>query len=550
MHATKRRVWPLGLLALAAFFLLGSAWAIALPVNGTYDENQHIVRAYAVVTGQWLPTGHGTDAAGLPAETFDAPRSLLPANAACTWKHLPGRTPLPASCQRPVHDRADGRMPSQAARYSPVYYLMVGLPLRLAPDYGGVVAARLLSALLSAAMLAAAVAVALRSGNRLLLAAVILVSTPLAMNLDGAVNPNGLEISAGVLLFAALLTLLRAPERPDAATNRWLLAAVAVAAVPLITLRQLGPVLLGCVVAACLPVARRDRLGEALRARATWLGAGLPAAVAVGFAGWWLLYSRVTDLAPVAGQGYPYGVGEILARLPGERFRFYAEQLVARFSYGETTVSPLLVAGWYALVAALVLPRWLVGWRRGRRGRRVRRLPRHLVVGELTSCRRSGGTRTAGTSAPVGAGGAAGGVQRAVCRGAGRQGLAGTSRDAPGRRDGSDRPRGTGPGDEPVPGGHHRESQPVRRNVAATARTSAGARGRGGRSGGSDRGRGPVGTDCDRDRDASPRDECRRERLVSAGRRPSISGAWHTGDELPRCSVSSGLVVARKDELG
>jgi hypothetical protein len=46
--------------------------------------------------------------------------------------------------------------------------------------------------------------------------------------------------------------------------------------------------------------------------------------------------------------------------LPGERFRFYADQVVGRFSYGETTTSPLLILAWYGLFAALVVPAiWL-----------------------------------------------------------------------------------------------------------------------------------------------------------------------------------------------
>src|SRR2546425_1115272 len=38
--------------ALVAFFLMSAGWAIGLPVNGTYDENQHVLRAYAAGSGQ------------------------------------------------------------------------------------------------------------------------------------------------------------------------------------------------------------------------------------------------------------------------------------------------------------------------------------------------------------------------------------------------------------------------------------------------------------------------------------------------------------------
>lgn len=354
----------MGLLAAVAFFLLGAAWAIALPVNGTYDENQHLVRAYAVADGQLLPHGRATDAAGLPAEAFRAPRSLLPENADCTWKPKP---PKPASCQRPVADRTRTAMPSQAARYSPVYYALVGLPLRISPDTTGLVAARLLSALLAAGLLAAAAALAVRTGGRLLLAAVALVATPMVMNLAGAVNPNGFEIAAGVLLFVSLLALVRpdADASTDASTGRAPLVAAAVASVALLTTRHVvGPVLFAGVVAACALVAPRVRLVALARDRRVRLWLGLPALAGLGFAAWWLWYSRATDLTEPPGRGPGYGAWEILRRLPGERFRFYADQVVGRFGYGETTASPLLIAAWYALFGAVVLPAlWFAGAR-------------------------------------------------------------------------------------------------------------------------------------------------------------------------------------------
>jgi Predicted membrane protein (DUF2142) len=358
VSVTSKRVWPIGLLTAAAFLLLSGAWALALPVNGTYDENQHIVRAYAVVTGRLLPTGNAVDSVGLPAEAFAAPRSLLPENAACTWWPKP---PKPASCQHAVTDRSTTEMPSQAARYSPVYYLLVGLPLRISPDLDGVVAARLLSALLSACLLGAAAAIAARLGNRLLLAALVLVSTPLVLNLAGSVNPNGLEISAGVLLFTALLALVRGQSPPERRVTSWLLAAAGVSGALLMTAKQeSGPVLFAGVVAACLLVGRRPRLAELVRDRRTWAVVGAPVAVAAAFAAWWLSYSSVTNVKRLPGHGLPYGTVEILRRLPGTRFRFYLDQVVARFSYGETGVSELMIIAWYALIAALVLPAlWL-----------------------------------------------------------------------------------------------------------------------------------------------------------------------------------------------
>ncbi|MEV8510926.1 DUF2142 domain-containing protein [Dactylosporangium sp. NPDC051484] len=338
--------------AFVGFFLLAAAWALALPTNGTYDEHQHLVRAYAVWTGQFYPHARGVDDADTPAEVVEAPRSLLPQNVSCTWRPKP---PKPASCQLPVTDRTDGPVPTTAGLYSPVYYLAVGLPLRLSPDSTGLVFARLLSAATSALLLAAAAAIAAQRGNKLLLAALVLVSTPLAMNLAGAINPNGLEISAGVLLFTALLAALRSPTRP-------LLIVAGVASALLLTVRSLGPVLFAFVVLACVLFAGRGLALALLRRRdtLTWFG-GLSAA-GVAFYVFWLLSSRVTDVTP--DRGLQLGLGDILKGIATTRGVFYLRQIVGQFSYGETPVSPVMILLWYVLMAALVIPAlWLGSWR-------------------------------------------------------------------------------------------------------------------------------------------------------------------------------------------
>ena len=57
------RVRKIGWLAFAGYFLLAAAWALALPPNGTYDERQHVVKAYAIWDGQLLPHHTATDGA-------------------------------------------------------------------------------------------------------------------------------------------------------------------------------------------------------------------------------------------------------------------------------------------------------------------------------------------------------------------------------------------------------------------------------------------------------------------------------------------------------
>lgn len=350
-----RRVF---LLALAAFFLLGAAWAAALPVNGTYDEKQHVVRAYAVASGQWLPSGTATENTGHPSWRFRAPGSLLPGDYNCTWRP----TRLPASCQRPAGGPQLTDASSMAGRYSPVYYLPVGLPLLAWPDGTGILLARLVSALLAALLLAAAAAAAARLG-RAAVAAVALVGTPMAMNLNGAVNPNGLEIAAGVLFFATMLALLRA-DGLDRASTRRLLAGAGVAAFLLLTVRQLGPALLAANLIGCLLVARPGRLRALVRSGAAraWLGGlGLAgAAVLIG----WTLASRIDAIPASPERAVHAGAGEVARYILRVRVPFYLHQIVGQFSYGETTISRWAIYWWYLVVGVVVIASLLrAGWR-------------------------------------------------------------------------------------------------------------------------------------------------------------------------------------------
>ena len=201
------RVW---LLALLSFALMGSAWGLALPVR------RYLRRGAAPgprVRGDqrkgWLPRGHVTDRADHPVDAYLVPASLLPEDVDCTWY----RVRRAASCQHPTRNNpARVWLPTTAARAEPGV-LRPGRPAAgsqpgLRRGTGGPAALRTVE---RGQLLAWAVAIGWRCGNRLLVIGIGLAASPMAMNLTGAVNPNGLEIAAGVLLFTALLALIRRP---------------------------------------------------------------------------------------------------------------------------------------------------------------------------------------------------------------------------------------------------------------------------------------------------------------------------------------------------
>ncbi len=342
-----RRWWWL---SLAAFFLVGAAWAVALPANGTYDEKDHIVRAYAVATGQLTTDLTVVDRRGDLKPAFHAPVGLLPTKPDCAWSPRPAR---PADCLQWTDGGRTANLPSGAARYGPLYYLPVGVPLALAPDLTGIVLARLVSALLSALLLAGAVTAARRLGGGPTVPAILLAATPMAMNLAGSVNPNGLEISAGILVFSALLALVRGTL--DERDTRRLVLAAGVSSVLLLTVRQFGPVLLAMAMLGCAVVARSGRLRELWRRRDVRWVLGGAWALGLAFTALWLWYSGLADIAPNARDAVHLGLWPELRQIATGRMTFYVRQLVGMFGYGETDL-PYAHPIWYVLVAAVVVP--------------------------------------------------------------------------------------------------------------------------------------------------------------------------------------------------
>ncbi|HEV2087642.1 MAG TPA: DUF2142 domain-containing protein, partial [Cryptosporangiaceae bacterium] len=352
----RPRLRALWLLAFAAFFLVAAGWALALPDNGTNDEDHHILRAYAVASGQvWSPPAAVVRGGGA---SFDIPRSLLVGDPSCT------REDLPASCQlQPPDDRTRVPTPTAAGRYNPLYYLPVGLPMLVSPDHTGTVAGRLVSAAMCAALLASAVVVAARRRDTLLMAAVIVVATPNVLNLAGSINPNGPELAAGILLWTTLLALLRARDGDfdDATTHRLLLLAAAAAAL-LLTLRTLGPMLLGLTVLFGLALAGRGRVGALVRRRDTrWLLGGL-SVVSVYAVVWTLVSGMLANPPQPHAQHWP--LSQDLAWIFTDRLSRWVIQVVGRFSYGEVFVPNAFFVGWYALAFVLVVPALLFAVRR------------------------------------------------------------------------------------------------------------------------------------------------------------------------------------------
>jgi hypothetical protein len=236
---------------------------------GSPDEPAHVVRAASLVRGQWV--GSATvERDGDRQDLARVPETLAWPEVPC-FAHRDAVTP---ACATAPAGRGDAlvEVESDAARYNPAYYALVGWPSLVAPSTTTVYLMRLLTALLVAGLLTLA-AVALREAavGRWGFVALGYATTPMLLFIAGSVNPSAVEIAGGLALWATLLCWF---GRPDPALDRRRAARAAVAAAALVLPRALGPLWLVLVVAGALLVVPDGRLGHVARA-------ARPAAVAV-----------------------------------------------------------------------------------------------------------------------------------------------------------------------------------------------------------------------------------------------------------------------------
>lgn len=252
-------------------------WALATPLWASPDEPAHVVRAYSAVHGQVYVTpvaavagtgGYVTVPRGL-ADGAKACYALDPrVDAACLTRIADNHRPVT------VHNGA--------ARYNPLYYLVVGLPSLFGPLAAAPMAMRLVSAALSAWLLAwALTSAALSSRPRLAVATVLFGITPMVLFLGAVVNPNGTEIAAAAATWVNGLLLLR---NDDAALRPLLLRRTAVSASVLVLLRGLSPLWLAVIAVVALvaaaPGLRRRLFRRDVRPWATLVVTCCAAAVA------------------------------------------------------------------------------------------------------------------------------------------------------------------------------------------------------------------------------------------------------------------------------
>lgn len=273
----RRAFWA----AFAAFFAVSFLWGLSNPVMASVDEPAHIIKAAATVRGS---VDSGVEGAATGIGEVEVPTlyewlSLYPNCFAFNPE-------ASASCQPDIVGdlEAPAEVSTSALNYNPLYYVVVGWPTLLPQGDHTVYLVRGMTALVSSALLALAVSlVAGLPRRRWVALALLLPLTPTFVNLLGSVNPQSFEVAGALLLWVALLALLR---HPDPAQTTLRLSAVVAATVPLANARSLGPLMVVIILVLCILTVPWRRTVEVLSDRRAWWALAACVAACAVSVGW------------------------------------------------------------------------------------------------------------------------------------------------------------------------------------------------------------------------------------------------------------------------
>jgi len=276
------------------------------------------------------------------------------------------RENVSAACASPPEQSSRTvRTTTHVGRYPPAYYLAVGWPSLLTSSVTGIYLMQAASAVLCATFLAMAVATARHwSRSPLLVPAISVAITPMALFLNSSINPSGLEVATAATAWTAATVLVADHLRSPPAA---LVAVLAISTAVMVWTRPTAlawPVVIAAVLAPAvwgrLRLELRGPLGPwALvrpwlqRRAATVASAGVLIVAAAGALAWVLL-ARATRVLPnftplPASSSFGHVVGFIVGRFPS-----LLAQGVGNFGWLDTPVPPLVLALWAVLCAGFV----------------------------------------------------------------------------------------------------------------------------------------------------------------------------------------------------
>lgn len=344
----------------AGFMLLQLGWLLVMPPFTGIDEFDHAYRADSVAHGHWLP---GTQTVprdfGRGEELIVRPDIVEAAGNACARLEYTG----PYNCL-PIRHLAGDRVEvaSAAARYNPTFYAVVGTVARPFHGAAALYAMRTATILLCAAFFAlAAWATSVWATTFWPKVALLAAALPTTAYSASIASPNGLEMTAGLSMWCALIGLVG-----HRTTRRHALyAAAAISLVTVVNTHTLGVVMAGMTLLASVVLWGRSSLWAALRPRSpgewiVFVGTGS----LVLFEAAWVLLARTNAPAAEAATPYHLSAGRLVLPLI-----LWPLQAVAAYPM-RNEAAPLIV---YALALAALGCLLLAAFRAVSTDERVRR---------------------------------------------------------------------------------------------------------------------------------------------------------------------------------
>ena len=171
-------------------FPLMVVWAVTNPMFASPDEPAHMVRAQGIVRGQ-LEGPYQVD--GIPVDDI-----------ACLAFH----PEVSADCMALEWAEAPTFEDSTATNYPPLFHFLAGLPSLFVHGLTGAYVMRLWLALICSSLLALAGAILfVRYPSKFMILGWALSVTPMVLFLSATVNPSGLAVALGAVIWASGMVL-------------------------------------------------------------------------------------------------------------------------------------------------------------------------------------------------------------------------------------------------------------------------------------------------------------------------------------------------------
>jgi len=333
--------------AFLGFGLLHAGWAFAAPYDGPPDEQMHALRAAGIMQGEVIAPDSRiqTVPSSLDKNNVQRPNG--------SWQHqvcFPMQVNVPADCaEGPGGDQTlVGRYVTEA-RFNPVYYAFTGWPLKFWPEWKGIILARLLTSAAMAALLACAVVAGSRwTRHRSLVAGIVVAVTPMTAHLAGSINPNGVEIAAGVALFAALIAVVHEQRE---GVNRAAVALAGVSASILVTPRFSGVMWLMIILGVILVPSSWARLKVLMRSRTVQVWSAVVILATIASVAW----TMAMGTAALGSGNNGWTTNQLLRFALIDMWPNVTNQMIGVMGWAETLMPRLIYVVWFMAAGLLLL---------------------------------------------------------------------------------------------------------------------------------------------------------------------------------------------------